>query len=59
MPGEAYTLFYDDQATVNGEDTPLSITYVLDGRYPQITIWTDESDLYLADGTEAVTDHNF
>jgi len=59
MPGEAYTLFYDDEAEVDGSDAPLRIVYVLEGQCPQISIYTDESDMYLADGTQAAPDYQF
>ena len=57
MPGEAYTLFYDDSSEADGSDAPLRIVHVREGENPQISIYTDESDMYLADGTEAVPDY--
>lgn len=57
-PGEELTLYYNDSANADGPGAPLRIEYLMDGNEPQITIFTDEDTMFLADGTEAETDYS-
>lgn len=57
-PGQELTLFYDESADADGPAAPLRIEYMMDGDDPQITIYTSEDAMFLADGTEAPTDYS-
>lgn len=57
-PGEALTLYYDDDAKADGPGAPLRIEYMLDGSEPQIVIYTSEDTIFLPDGSEAKTDYS-
>lgn len=57
-PSEELTLYYDDSALADGPSAPLRIEYLTDGVEPQITIFTEEDTMFLADGSEAETDYS-
>ena len=54
-PGEALTLFYNNDDQSDGPGAPLRIEYMPEGREPQIVIYTSEDTMFLPDGTEADT----
>ncbi|MCA1198380.1 hypothetical protein K9B35_10405 [Sphingomonas sp. R647] len=57
-PGQEVTLYYEDSSEADGAGAPLRIEYETDQGDPQLTIYTDEDTMFLADGAEAETDYS-
>lgn len=57
-PGAALTLYYDDRSDADGAGAPLRIEYETDRGDPQLTVYTDEDTMFLANGAEADTDYS-